>query len=51
MNYWRVFIGSGEGGVLYFFDVPSILVGFFAGVIITFLAFIVAHIFTKGRKK
>ena len=51
MNFWRWFIGNGEEGVLYYFDVPSILMGFFAGVIITFLAFIVAHIFTKGRKK
>jgi hypothetical protein len=50
MNYWRWFIGSGEGGVLYYFDVPSILVGFFAGVIITLLIFIVVHIFTRGHK-
>ena len=50
MNYWRFFIGSGEGGVLYYFDVPSILVGFFSGVIITLLIFIIVHIFTRGKK-
>lgn len=50
MNYWRWFIGSGEGGVLYFFDVPSIMVGFFAGVIITLLIFIIVHIFKRGKK-
>lgn len=42
MNYWRFFIGSGESGVLYFFDVPSIIIGFFAGVIITLLVWCVA---------
>lgn len=50
MNYWRFFIGSGEGGVLYYFDVPSILVGFFSGVIIMLLIFIIVHIFTRGKK-
>lgn len=37
MNFWRWFIGSGEAGVLYYFDVPSILVGFFFGVTIVLL--------------
>ena len=48
MNGWRVFMDWGEAGALMFFDVPSILMGFFAGVIITLLIWsIVAHL----RKK
>lgn len=48
MNGWRVFMDWGEAGALMFFDVPSILMGFFAGVIITLLIWsIVSHL----RKK
>lgn len=50
MNAWRVFLDWGEAGALMFFDVPSILVGFFSGVIITLLIFIIVHIFTRGKK-
>ena len=37
MNGWRVFLDWGEAGAVMFFDVPSILLGFFAGVIIVLL--------------
>lgn len=50
MNYWRVFMGSGEGGVLYFFDVPSILIGFFAGVIIALLCVLIAELIRRRKK-
>lgn len=47
MNLWRWFIGSGESGVLYYFDVPSLLIGFFAGAIITLLIWLIVR---KGKK-
>lgn len=45
----RVFLDWGEAGALMFFDVPSILLGFFAGVIITLLVWVLVRTF--GRKR
>ena len=50
MNAWRVFLDWGEAGAVMFFDVPSILLGFFAGVIITLLIWNVVRFFTRGKK-
>lgn len=45
----RFFIPTGgDAGALYFFDVPSILIGFFAGVIITLLVWFIT---LRRRKK
>lgn len=49
MNGWRVFLDWGEAGAVMFFDVPSILIGFFAGVIIVLL--IVFIVLLLRRKK
>lgn len=38
---------GGDAGALYFFDVPSILIGLFAGVIITLLVWFI----TLWRRK
>lgn len=44
----RFFIPTGgDAGALYFFDVPSILIGFFAGMIITLLVWFI----TLWRRK
>lgn len=50
MNAWRVFLDWGEAGAVMFFDVPSILLGFFSGVIITLLIWNIVRFFTRGRK-
>lgn len=46
----RVFMDWGEAGALMFFDVPSILMGFFGGVIITLLIWNIVE-FIRRRKK
>lgn len=44
----RIFLpAGGDAGALYFFDVPSILIGFFAGMIITLLLWFI----TLWRRK
>lgn len=50
MNAWRVFLDWGEAGAVMFFDVPSILMGFFAGVIITLLVWNLVSIITRWKK-
>lgn len=46
----RFFIPTGgDAGALYFFDVPSILIGFFAGVLIVLFIWIIVSIW-KGEK-
>lgn len=46
----RFFIPTGgDAGALYFFDVPSILIGFFAGVLIVLFIWIIVGIW-KGDK-
>lgn len=46
----RFFIPTGgDAGALYFFDVPSILIGFFAGVLIVLFVWIIVSIW-KGEK-
>lgn len=50
MNAWRVFLDWGEAGAVMFFDVPSILMGFFAGVIITLLIWNLVNIIMRWKK-
>lgn len=45
----RIFLDWGEAGALMFFDVPSILLGFFAGVMITLLVWLIVSIL-RGKK-
>lgn len=46
----RIFIPTdGDAGALYFFDVPSILIGFFAGVLIVLFIWIIVSIW-RGEK-
>lgn len=45
----RIFLDWGEAGALMFFDVPSILLGFFAGVIITLLVWLIVSILRKKK--
>lgn len=45
----RIFLDWGEAGALMFFDVPSILLGFFAGVIITLLIWLIVSILRKRK--
>lgn len=46
----RFFIPTGgDAGALYFFDVPSILIGFFAGVLIVLFIWIIVSIW-RGEK-
>lgn len=45
----RIFLDWGEAGALMFFDVPSILLGFFAGVIITLLVWLIVSILRKRK--
>lgn len=44
---FRIFLDWGEAGALMFFDVPSILIGFFSGVIITLLSVAVVLIIRR----
>ena len=46
----RVFMDWGEAGALMFFDVPSILMGFFCGVIITLLVWNIVEIIRRRKK-
>lgn len=48
---WRIFLDWGEAGALMFFDVPSILIGFFSGVIITLLVVLIVSILRQKRGK
>lgn len=50
MNPWRVFFDWGEAGALMFFDVPSLLIGLFSGVIITLLVWLIVETVRKGKK-
>lgn len=45
----RIFLEWGEAGALMFFDVPSILLGFFAGVIITALAWLIVRSYRRKK--
>lgn len=45
----RIFLDWGEAGALMFFDVPSILLGFFAGVMITLLVWLIVSILRKKK--
>lgn len=46
----RFFIPTGgDAGALYFFDVPSIIIGFFAGVLIVLFIWIIVSIW-RGEK-
>ena len=49
MNGWRVFLDWGEAGAVMFFDVPSILLGFFAGVIIVLLVDLIVLLFRRKK--
>lgn len=49
MNGWRVFMDWGEAGAVMFFDVPSILLGFFAGVLITLCIWLICAVWRKKR--
>jgi len=40
---------GGDAGALYFFDVPSILIGFFAGVLIVLYIWLIVSMW-KGKK-
>lgn len=46
----RIFLDWGEAGALMFFDVPSILMGFFSGVIITLLIVFIVMLLWRRRK-
>lgn len=45
----RIFMDWGESGALMFFDVPSILIGFFAGVIITLLVWVLITLWRRKK--
>lgn len=46
----RFFIPTGgDAGALYFFDVPSILMGFFAGVFITLLVWVLITLWRRKK--
>lgn len=45
----RIFLDWGEAGALMFFDVPSILMGFFSGVIITLLIWNLVRMWRKKK--
>lgn len=49
MNGWRVFLDWGEAGAVMFFDVPSILLGFFAGVIIVLLVDLIVLLLRRKK--
>ena len=46
----RFFIPTGgDAGALFFFDVPSILIGFFAGMIITLLVWVLITLWRRKK--
>lgn len=45
----RVFLDWGEAGALMFFDVPSILFGFFAGVILTGIVWLIVRTYRRNK--
>lgn len=46
----RIFIPTGgDAGALYFFDVPSIMIGFFAGVLIVELIFVIVYLWRRRK--
>ena len=45
----RIFLNWGEAGALMFFDVPSILLGFFVGVIIMALVWLIVRSYRRKK--